>query len=192
MPNRHPGTTFHVIQMNLKTTILSACACFALSGCARTNFNAYYNSENLPVGSFCPIEKGRQPVFKETMNLQNMVRAHEDAGYVVIGTMPSRGEMFFRSEIMDFAKEKGASIVLYSQKRVGDIEKHYTIHIVHANTSYTSISGTGSVYNGPFNSSTVNVYGRASTTTYDTEYIHCHYIVGDYKQMYIFMAKKGN
>ena len=183
---------FHVYQMNLLTTILSTCACLAMAGCARTNFNAYYNSEKLPVGSYSPIEKGRKPVFKETTDLQNMVRAYEDAGYVVIGTMPSRGEMFFRSEIMDFAKEKGASIVLYSQKRVGDINKHYAIPIVHANTSYTNISGTGMVYNGPFNSSMVNVHGSAATTTYSTEVIRGHYIVGDYKQMYIFMAKKGN
>lgn len=154
---------------------------FLLASCAGSNFDAYYNSENLPQGSYIPIARGQMPTMRETLNLQEALTSYLQSGYVIIGSLKNDGQNVSMSEIKDFAKSKGASVVVYQQTKVGVVRKSYAVPVVTPETSYYN----GTVSNG-FNSASFH----GSSTTYKTDYIRRNYTVGEYEQDYVFLAKK--
>lgn len=161
----------------MKKRLLFAALCALLPACTTHSFHVYYNTENLPETSYQPLASGERPMVNESMDLQAALNRQLEQGYVIIGTMEMSGQHVSMADLSSFAREKGASVVLYSSKRDGDITKTYVVPVSH--TSYQS----GTVYHGGHSHS----YSGSTTTT---EWQTRTYTIGSYEQLFFFLAKK--
>lgn len=167
----------HPISPTMKKRIFFAALCTLLSACTTHSFHVYYNTRNLPETSYQPLASGERPVVNESLDLQAALDRHLEQGYVIIGTMEMSGQHVSMSDLSRFACEKGASVVLYSSKRDGDITKSYGVPVSH--TDYHS----GTIYNG---SCSASYTGSTTTTEWQTR----TYTIGSYEQIFFFLAKK--
>lgn len=158
--------------------------CPLLLAACSPDFEVYYNTEALPATAYRPLERGQRPVAKESQDLPSTLQHYLDSGYVVIGTMEMDAQRASLSDICRFAADKGASLVLYSTRRTGSIEKTYVVPVSHSATSYHS----GSI-NGGFGAPSYNYHG--TTTTTSTEWQQRNYTIGCYDQRYFFLAPKA-
>lgn len=150
---------------------------FFFVGCSSTDFDAYFNSENLPPGSFAKPQNGQKALVIEPRQLKNAIDRHLAAGYVVIGTMQLTSERIPNSDIAAYARKKGASVVLAS--------------IAHSSTA--NYSGLEPVYK----TLTADTYGSyagryygSTTNMHYLDYEKTNYTVFYYDHLYIFLSKK--
>ena len=167
---------------------LSLCVAAAamLVGCGGgANYNVHYNSMGLAPGSYIPLAQGEVPRLVESIDFPAGVERHLKAGYVTIGRMKFSGTHQRWNEVIDFAKEKGASLVLYGALRDGELECTYTVPV----NSYSTTTHSGSIYDTGLNGSSYRYYGESSTTT--TSYEERRYYINNYQHYFLFMAKKA-
>lgn len=194
---------------------LAAVGVMVLASCS-VNYDVYYNSEGLGAGEYQSISPGMKPSMSEALDLNAAVKRHQASGYVVIGTMQLNGRHADMGDIIDFAAEKGASVVLYSSTRTGTIKETYVVPVtsmstthhsgtVHRNSFGDSYNFSGSVRNtNPYGDSynfsgtvrntnpfgtTYNYSGTSTTTT--TEFQERSFHIGSYDQYFVFLAKKA-
>ena len=165
-----------------------------ISGCSVNNFSDFYNSEPLDENEFYR-NTGIVKVI-ETSNTLQKVDKYLKNGYIILGTSHFLGEWENRSNAVDTAKDKGASIVIIQSNFLGTEEKKYVIAVPVANTTYhsgrinTSSHSYGNIGNTYYSG---NSWGHGSysgtSTQWSTEYMYGSYIVAKFEQLAVFMAK---
>jgi len=173
-----------MIKENL--AIIVAILSLALSSCNGTDLAIYYNSEALPLESYEAIPKGKQSRVIEVIDFKAAQERYRAAGYVVIGSMSFVGTRITQGEVADFAKQKGASLVIFASEQKGTQTRSYAVPHTTRSTSYSS----GTISNTGFSSSPNTAYYSGTTSTSSTEWQYHQYKVGLYKNAFIFLAKK--
>ena len=166
---------------------MSICAAAAamLVGCSGANYNVHYNSMGLAPGSYIPLAQGEVPRLVETIDFPAGVERHLKAGYVTIGRMKFSGTHQRWHELIDFAKEKGATLILYGALPDGKLERTYTVPV----HTYSDTTHRGSIYSRDLDGADYDYYGRSSTTT--THFEARSYYINNYQHYILFMAKKA-
>ncbi len=105
-------------------------------------------------------------------------------GYVGLGSLRLNGSHQKWKDIIDFAKAKGATLVLYCAYRDGNIEHTRYVPVHHTSTSYHSGSLNGGYYGDSYTYS-------GTTTTSTTSWREHNYTVNNYEHLFLFLAKKS-
>ena len=166
--------------MKASITLLSFFLAGFLIGCTSNDFDLYYTSNN-EVAFIIPTNT--TPVIQKVVDLNKGLEEYTNRGYVVIGTMDYEGKYVPYKDILDFAKTKGASVVLLVSSQTGSTEERYSL----PETKSYHVQTSGTVYsNATMNSYKYSAYSTISTT----EMKEYAYSVGLYSTRYLFLAKK--
>ncbi len=165
------------------TTILAS-SFFLLSSC--THDTSYLEDDykgRFPHAAPLPIPEGQHPLVMEVNDATTMLKRYEAAGYVVVGTINvTRDAIPFRV-LSEFAKTKGASLVLAQI----NYQEASTFTYLTPVTKYETTQHNGPLYGG---GSVAHSYTGYSTTSYtQIEARPGSYTL--YKQQYYFLAPKA-
>lgn len=156
-----------------------------LTCCQGVDLDVYYNSEGLAPETYVPLSKGQRPRVVEVLDLVNEVERYKADGYVQLGSLLYAGMRISQGDIIDYARRKGATLVLRSSRQVGTAEQRYVVPVTDSATVYT----TGSVRSNDYIHPSSYNYNATSTIT-STDWATRSYNVGVYNTACVFMAKK--
>lgn len=168
----------------LSLVLIAVTGSFLLS-CTQIDYDVYYNSERLTLGTYIPLAKGERPRLVETMDLPAAIERYKAAGYVVMGNVRKSGMNLRWDELIDYAQSKGASLVLYTALPEGTIEKSYMVPITNTSTTYHS----GSIHSSGLYGRDYNYSGTSTTNT--TTWHERRYTVRNYDHIMLFLVKKA-
>jgi len=158
----------------------------ALCSCSGSDLAIYYNSEALPLACYEAISKDMQPRVIEVIDFKAAQERYLAAGYIAIGSISFVGTRITQGEVVDFAKQKGASLVIFASEQKGTQTRSYAVPHTTRSTSYSS----GTISNTGLSSSPNTAYYSGTTSTSSTEWQYHQYEVGLYKNAFVFLAKK--
>lgn len=166
--------------MNL-AKLVTIFAVISITACSTANrFKTYYgdygNTEAIQV------DKSANPKLIETFDLPGKVALYESKNFVVLGVSSFDGEWEARTKAIDLARKIGATVVITQSNYTGSIARQYSISVPTSNTSYHS----GTVYSNYGSSATYS----GTTTSYGSQQINRSYVIGQYEQEAVFMAKR--
>lgn len=158
------------------------CSMLILTACSAPEFDILYNSEGLAAHTYIRLPRGESPRIQRTFDIKGTLSNYLTQGYVVIGTMKHSGERIPYKDILDYASDKGASLVLLHTRRTGSTQ--HTYHLPSEKTY--NVSTRGSLYS----QATMNSYHYSGQSTISTtEWKEYGYEIGLHNSYYLFLAR---